>query len=348
MATRKKYNGGRKSKRTARKLRRGVKSTSGRIYPPLDVRSKNDVSGLIQRITTGPITIMLVYADWCGHCHTMLPPFNNAAKSKERLNQVVTVNEKMLPRINSALKKINQSASINPPGFPTAYVGFPDGSNVEIPNLPRDEDKIIKIMNMEANPSMAVTEEPITEEPIAEEPIAEEPIAEEPIAEEPVVEQPMFEDNVFADTHIPNAVPNAVPNAIDQQMDNTHTLGEFKYQFDTEPENETVETNNTNSITPIKPNAKITLPEHLSRSTPSDDIIDIEGVKIATQEKKGGGLYSALANSAYTIGPSTILLATAGLVFNKKKSRAKTGKKGTTKALRRKPKFKHSRKLRHF
>lgn len=34
----------------------------------LDVRSKNDVPQFESMLSTGPLTIVLVYADWCGHC----------------------------------------------------------------------------------------------------------------------------------------------------------------------------------------------------------------------------------------------------------------------------------------
>ncbi len=36
----------------------------------VDVRSKNDVSAFESLLGKGPLTIVLVYADWCGHCST--------------------------------------------------------------------------------------------------------------------------------------------------------------------------------------------------------------------------------------------------------------------------------------
>lgn len=36
----------------------------------MDVRSKSDVSGFESLLGKGPLTIVLVYADWCGHCQT--------------------------------------------------------------------------------------------------------------------------------------------------------------------------------------------------------------------------------------------------------------------------------------
>lgn len=37
---------------------------------PIDVRSKSDVGAFEGLLGRGPLTIVLVYADWCGHCQT--------------------------------------------------------------------------------------------------------------------------------------------------------------------------------------------------------------------------------------------------------------------------------------
>ena len=42
----------------------------GRISLPMDVRSSSDIPAFENMLTKGPMAVVLVYADWCGHCNT--------------------------------------------------------------------------------------------------------------------------------------------------------------------------------------------------------------------------------------------------------------------------------------
>jgi len=106
-------------KPASRRRSRSRKSTVGRITPPLDVRSEDSISSLMKLVKKGPITIVLVYADWCGHCHTYKPKFDEAAKNRKSPFQVASINETMINSVNKRIKSINNSANINVSGYPS-------------------------------------------------------------------------------------------------------------------------------------------------------------------------------------------------------------------------------------
>jgi thiol-disulfide isomerase/thioredoxin len=57
----------------------------GRLNP-VDVRSKKDVGPFEGLLGSGPLTIVLVYADWCGHCQTFKQNMWNEVSSMPNKN----------------------------------------------------------------------------------------------------------------------------------------------------------------------------------------------------------------------------------------------------------------------
>ena len=118
-----------KSRKTVRRRRA---STAGKILPPLDVRSNKQLSEFEKRIKKGDLTIILVWAQWCPHCHTMMPHFDAASKSPNRSIQSVKVEETMVPAVNQILtKNINRAAKpLNVEGYPSIIVVDKQGNQV--------------------------------------------------------------------------------------------------------------------------------------------------------------------------------------------------------------------------
>jgi len=86
----------------------------------LDVQSEADIPELMKRFQKNGITIVLIYANWCGHCHRFMPHFDEAAAMKTRTNNVAKINADVLPAVNHALSKMNQNEeSIAVDGYPT-------------------------------------------------------------------------------------------------------------------------------------------------------------------------------------------------------------------------------------
>jgi hypothetical protein len=120
-------------------------STVGKILPPLDVRTEKDIIPLMNRIKSGPITIILVYADWCSHCHSFKPKFDAAAKNRTLPYPVAYVEDSMLSMANEKLKSLNRSPNtLSVEGYPTVVAVSKEGQIVN-KNIPQETS--IKMMN---------------------------------------------------------------------------------------------------------------------------------------------------------------------------------------------------------
>lgn len=86
----------------------------------VDVRSEKDVAPFEGMIHEGPITVVLVYADWCGHCtkfkKDIWEPLNKM--SGRKLN-MASVHHDMLEKTSQANAKIR--------GYPSVLVVGKDG-----------------------------------------------------------------------------------------------------------------------------------------------------------------------------------------------------------------------------
>jgi len=131
-------------KPASRRSRRSRKSTVGRITPPLDVRSEDSISSLMKLVKKGPITIILVYADWCGHCHTYKPKFDEAAKNRKSPFQVASINETMINSVNKHINSMNKSAKpINVSGYPSVISLTKNGDSLK----DLSQEAAIKMLN---------------------------------------------------------------------------------------------------------------------------------------------------------------------------------------------------------
>jgi protein disulfide-isomerase len=136
-------------KNKSRKSGRVRRSTAGKILPPLDVRSNKQLKEFERRIKQGGITIVLVWAPWCGHCHKFMPHFDEAAKSPNRSVQAIKVEETMLPAVNAVLtKNINKSAKpLNVEGYPSLIVVDKNGNKVTEMEAVKNTEVMTNVMN---------------------------------------------------------------------------------------------------------------------------------------------------------------------------------------------------------
>ena len=152
----------RSDKKKARKTARGhQQSVSGSILPPLDVRSEKDLSELKRRIKMGKITIILIYADWCGHCHHIMPHFDAASKTPGRNIQSVKVNETMLDRVNQSVNQgINHNAKpFKVEGYPSILLVDQNGNKVSDVNPVKDTKILSEVMRQMTPPKEVESQE---------------------------------------------------------------------------------------------------------------------------------------------------------------------------------------------
>jgi thiol-disulfide isomerase/thioredoxin len=190
----------------ARKIKtRKSRPVAGRIMRALDVSTndKSKINKFLDMVKSGRTIIVLVYANWCGHCHTFKPRFDKAANSGN--SQVAaSIESEALSSINASLPK-----PISVDGYPSLIVvgekgnqiapmNTPQGEEVEVVNklnetmkkinsvtVPKSESsRPVSIPRLNAYESEITTVKPPSVQPLTEEIVAEEPIEELSASEE--------------------------------------------------------------------------------------------------------------------------------------------------------------------
>ena len=302
MATRK---GRRKARRTARGHRQ---SSMGQILPPIDVRSKDMIGQMMKRIKKGPVTIVVFYMDSCGHCHDFLPHFDKAAKSPNRSIQAVKVNESVLPDVQEAIKKNNHKAKdFNISGFPSLLIVGPDGNKITDLDHVNDTQVMTEVMNKSA---AAAKESGITNQTVT------------PVNVE-------MNTSIGSNSVRPSVKPNFIATSTEENgVASTATSMRNnkngpKLSVDLNKSNANV-ANASMAITADEAEQQASL---YSPAAPPKLNNDME-ISRANSVKKGGSLYSAMAQSAYTLAAPAALLATAALMMKRtrkqKRSRSRS------------------------
>lgn len=352
------------SKRTVRRHRTSV---SGKIMPPLDVRSTKHLKDFEKRIKAGPLTIVLVYADWCGHCHTMMPHFDAAAKSPNRSIQAVKVNEQMLSNVNSTINKsINKSAkSLNVEGYPSIIVVDKKGNEVTQMEPVRNTETMTKVMD---NAASIATNAGINTNSISPNISANANVKNEIkniVANKPLANNKEKVKNISANIGVEEVglAANSSPKNINigeeslkgsmVSLKNKNKSISLKAMS---PE-KMADNANINSIEvpseAISPNTNLNMSVNKSIEETSNEPLvppsvgsDMEdnasisnnmnaAQKVSGGGRRGGSMYSAMARTAYTLAPAAALLATAAIVIKKPKSRKHKHSKKVRKSLRR-------------
>jgi thiol-disulfide isomerase/thioredoxin len=119
-------------------------SMMGRLLPPIDITSEKQLDELNKRIANGPATLVLVYADWCGHCQRFKPTMEKLENMSGRSIQTARIRDDVFPKSSLSSSKIE--------GYPTLMLIDKDGkptsfknNNGEVSNAIPDHTDINKM-----------------------------------------------------------------------------------------------------------------------------------------------------------------------------------------------------------
>lgn len=314
----------------------------------LDVRNEKDVAELEKTLSIGPITLVLVYADWCGHCNTFKKEmWNNVPTVPNKTVNTASVHYDMLDKTSLSNAKIEGYPSLLLVGTDKKPADFKDEEGVKTNAMPMPQSPA-ELTNIVTAP----VPQPVKNANSVAEKISNLRNASVPSAAPAPVSAPVsvppsmgLEPIVTPESVSSGSVAAAVEAAEATPRVNTMKPNTVSMMNSVRPNS--MKNNKQNNVTlpkVIQIKAPSYIPEESSAlGVPPDPLSDL----VETQSKRmqsggsnshshGGGLYAALLAVTREATPAAVLLAAAALKAkrNGKKTRRSTRRK-SSKTMRR-------------
>jgi len=281
----------------------------GKIMKPLTVRNHGDISKAIQRIMAGPITLVVVTAEWCGHCQELKPKYDNIMANSRHTIQNVAVDETMSQEFNDALTKSIPSAK------PLEVSGFPSLLLVDSKGVVKDTvpNKVETIQTITENLGKSKTLNETEGEAV--------PVIKvntrnyKPLSKEPSILSTSSSPIMSILSPLPLSSKTGTANRNAGSILNSNTVSML----------------NSNTVSPPPPEVEsdTIIPSLASPATAAT------AATAASVKQGGGSLYGSIASAAYKLAPPAVLLAAAAAMMKRKGSKGRKGNKSSRKTKRR-------------
>jgi thiol-disulfide isomerase/thioredoxin len=142
---------GRKAKKTRRHSKASAKGrkAAGKAPANISVEKPADIKALVDLIKENKIVLVFIGAEWCGHCKTFKPLWDELAEEEGRKLPMAHVDEAVLKDTPLANAKINGFPSVTMIGNDGKFATFPDGTNA-MPNT-RDMNHMKALVKKDPN-----------------------------------------------------------------------------------------------------------------------------------------------------------------------------------------------------
>lgn len=134
----------------------------------LKVDDQSKIGNLEKMLTNGKLTIVLIYADWCGACTRFKKSIWGPMLQKPAVHNRIAIREDLVgktPLSGSKYTYLPTIMVVDEQGQPQAVEG-PQGRTNAIPT-PRTLDEMKRIVNLKVGPAAAAAAEPLpTQEPM--------------------------------------------------------------------------------------------------------------------------------------------------------------------------------------
>lgn len=148
-----------KLKNISQKRNNNSKNALLAAYDNIDVRKIADIAKLTEHIKNNVVTLLLIYADWCGHCKTFKSDmWSKLVSNPNRKVAVAQINENMLSQSPYADLKIDGYPSVTLIGKDGTAASLNDPDTGELSNAlsnTRDEDYMTRMITSDPEEVMA-------------------------------------------------------------------------------------------------------------------------------------------------------------------------------------------------